>query len=256
MPDVINLASGSRGNATLVTNSHGGVLVDAGISASELNKRLQSTGKDIRAVLVTHEHVDHVRGIAAFCKEKNVPALVHEKVAPVLVERYGLAPELITEFGDTPFELDDMLVTPFRIPHDTIYPVGFVIRDENGTAGVATDLGQVTRGIQMNLLGCDTLLIESNHDVNMLLSGKYPPHLKRRIMSNVGHLSNEDCAELVLSLAEKNLKRVILGHLSENNNSPRLARLATEKILAMAGVECGGDVKIAIASPDTITYLK
>ena len=148
MPDIINLASGSRGNATLVTTSRGGVLVDAGISASELNKRLLSTGKDVRAVLVTHEHVDHVRGLAAFCKEKNVPALVHEKVAPVLVERYGLAPELVTEFGDTQFELDDMLVTPFRTPHDTIYPVGFVIRDENGTAGVATDLIRLSVGIE------------------------------------------------------------------------------------------------------------
>ena len=256
MPNIVNLASGSRGNATVISTNDVGLLIDAGISACEIDKRLRQAGQSVSAVLITHEHIDHVRGLAAFCRDHQIPAYVHQKVAPIIVDKCGVSPDLITEFGDTEFVVGPYSVTPFRIPHDTVYPVGFVVRDNTGTCGIATDLGQVTRGIAMNLADCDTLLIESNHDVNMLLSGKYPPHLKQRIRSNLGHLSNEDCAELVLHLVGKKLQRVILGHISENNNSPRLARLATEKILAMSGIEVGKDVRLAVASPDTITLMK
>ena len=151
MPDVINLASVSRGNATLVTSEHGGVLVDAGISALELNKRLNAVGASPKAVLVTHEHVDHVRGLSVFCKDARIPVYAHAKIAHLLVDKYGVSPDLVTEFGDVEFSVGDFAVTPFRIPHDTIYPVGFVLRDDSGTCGVATDLGQVTRGVAINL---------------------------------------------------------------------------------------------------------
>lgn len=256
MIDVINLASGSRGNCTLISSNGTNLLVDAGISPSEIKKRLPVPPESISAVFVTHEHIDHVRGLSGFCKEFSVPAFVHGKVVHAIEERAELSPEHLAEFGDMPFEFRDLKVTPFRIPHDTVYPVGFTFSDGEFTSGVATDLGRVTDGVVNNLSPCDTLLIESNHDVHMLLSGKYPPHLKRRIMGNLGHLSNEDCADLIVRLAGKRLRNVMLGHLSENNNTPRLAYTTTEKMLSINGFTVNGDVFLSTASPDTITYIR
>ena len=256
MIEIINLASGSRGNCTLVKSKDSCILIDAGISPSEIKKRLPVSTENISAVFVTHEHIDHVRGLAGFCKEFDVPAFIHNKVVCALGERAELPPELIAEFGDFPFEFRDLSVTSFRIPHDTVYPVGFTFSDGEFTSGVVTDLGRVTDGVINNLSPCDTLLLESNHDVHMLLAGKYPPHLKRRIMSNLGHLSNEDCADLIVRLAGKKLRRVMLGHLSENNNTPRLAYTTTEKLLAINGYTVNGDVFLSTASPDSITYMK
>ncbi len=216
---VQTLASGSSGNCTLIESGNSKILVDAGISARRLARTLASIGtpmEDITAVIVSHEHSDHTKAITAL----PVPVYVSSATTHLWKSRVDSLCEFCT--GDS-FCIGDMLVTPFPVPHDALDPVGFTVESKGRKVGIVTDIGFATGVVSDKLRGCDMLIIESNHDEGRLISGRYPWELKQRVGGPMGHLSNRQCSELLESVAHGKLRFVVLAHLSESNNMPRLA---------------------------------
>jgi phosphoribosyl 1,2-cyclic phosphodiesterase len=235
------LASGSRGNTTVVESSRARILVDAGISCRETFKRMKSVGIDpgcITAVLVTHEHNDHVYGLATLAKKLGVPIFMtgatHQAWARCLRDEVGELPKLakleVFSAGRS-FQIADITVTPFTIPHDAADPVGFTFYAERTKIAIATDLGYMPASVCDHLRNCDVLMIESNHDTEMLRVGPYPWSVKQRVMSRVGHLSNESLAQFFAKGYDKGASYIVLAHLSEQNNHPEVARRAAETAL-------------------------
>jgi len=227
------LASGSQGNALLVSSARSRLLIDAGLSARELGRRLALVGvapESLDAVLVSHEHIDHVRGLGVLSRRCRVPVYVHHAAAAVLSDQQR--PGGLREF-DTGAELaiGDFGVRAFPVTHDAAAPVGFAISGPAGKFGIATDLGIATRLVAEELRGCRCLILEANHDEAMLRDGPYPWPLKQRIKGNHGHLSNRDSASLLAQLCWDGLEAVFLAHLSETNNHPDLAAAAAHDVL-------------------------
>ncbi|MGA7884584.1 MAG: MBL fold metallo-hydrolase [Acidobacteriaceae bacterium] len=285
------LASGSKGNSTVIASSTTRILVDAGLSCRELIKRMKAAGQDpaaLDAILITHEHQDHVQGLAVTARRLGVPVYWTEPThrawvrwltprkrityaewleqrraqaaAPVMEpdpEEKEAAEEALSEGNDgsqagqsgaaerdpswipaveyfqsgNGFRIGDIAVTPFTIPHDAVDPVGFVFEAEGVRVGMATDLGYLPSNLNMHLRGCDVLMLESNHDLDMLRDGPYPWAVKQRVMSRVGHLSNDAAAEFLAKNYDGHATYVVLAHLSESNNLPELARMAAENAL-------------------------
>jgi phosphoribosyl 1,2-cyclic phosphodiesterase len=235
------LASGSRGNSTLLSSSKTHVLVDAGVSCREVSKRLKAIGVDpysLSAVLITHEHTDHIAGLRVLAKKLHIPVFMthatHRAWARALRDKNGEAPEIekLEVFASGhKFQVGDIAITPFTIPHDATDPVGFVFRMEGVKVAIATDLGYLPVSVVDHLRGCEVLVIESNHDLEMLRAGPYPWSVKQRVMSRVGHLSNEALAHFFSSDYDGNAAYVVLAHLSEQNNHPAVARRAAEHAL-------------------------
>ena len=235
---VIPLGSGSSGNATLVEFGARRWLVDAGLAARDLAARLRAIGVDpasLRGILLSHEHHDHARGVERFSVRHRVP--VFSSFATL--EALDLSPSLLAAWHPIQtgvvHELDGVRVTPFAVPHDAGEPVGFVLEAEGTRVGIATDLGHVTALVVARLSGCHVLVVEANHDDRMLQASRYPWHLKQRVGGRLGHLSNDECAELVGRAASEECRAVVLAHLSENNNSAALARRAASNALDAAG---------------------
>jgi phosphoribosyl 1,2-cyclic phosphodiesterase len=227
------LASGSKGNSLLVESGRTRLLVDAGISARELRKRLEMIGVDVatlNALLITHEHTDHVRGLGPLVRQLGLPVYLQTDLARVLPD-VG-KPDCVREFADgEEFTVNDLTIRPFAITHDSLAPVGFTLSGEQGKIGVATDLGIATRLVAECLQNCRALVIETNHDEELLRDGPYPWTLKQRVRSNHGHLSNGAGGTLLQNLLWNGLESVFLGHLSETNNRPELALDAVNKVL-------------------------
>lgn len=236
--NVCLLASGSKGNALLIDTGRSRLLIDAGLSARELCRRLAAVGVDpdsLDAILVTHEHVDHVRGLGLLSRRHRLPVFLHHAVAASLAD--GQQPAQVVEFETgTDFPIGDFEVRAFPVTHDAEAPVGFTLTVPCGKIGIATDLGIATRLVVEELRGCRMLVLESNHDVEMLRDGPYPWPLKQRIKGIHGHLSNRDSAELLGKLCWDGLETVFLAHLSETNNHPDLAMAAAREVLA--GQDC------------------
>ena len=239
------LASGSRGNCAIVSSTRTRILVDAGISCRETFKRMKSLGDDPRslsAILITHEHSDHVCGLAMLAKKLQIPIFMtgatHQVWARAIRDETGQRPQLEKlekfESGHT-FHIGDIAVKSFTIPHDAADPVGFTFRAEGIKVGIATDLGYVPVSVRDHLRGCDVLVMESNHDLEMLRGGPYPWSVKQRVMSRVGHLSNEALADFFANDYDNSAAFVVLAHLSEQNNHPEIARREAEKALAARG---------------------
>jgi phosphoribosyl 1,2-cyclic phosphodiesterase len=237
------LASGSRGNSTIVSSSRTKILVDAGISCRETVKRMRARGDDPRtlsAILITHEHSDHVYGLAVLARKFQVPVFMtgatHQTWARSLRDDAGELPQLarleIFSAGRS-FHVGDMAITPFTIPHDAADPVGLTFRAEGVKIGVATDLGYMPPNVCHELRGCDVLVIESNHDLEMLRVGPYPWSVKQRVGSPTGHLSNEKLAKFLRTEYDGNASYIVLAHLSEQNNHPELARGTAAKALGL-----------------------
>jgi len=232
------LASGSKGNSLLVESGQTRLLVDAGLSARELRKRLQLIGVDaesLNALLITHEHTDHVRGLGPLVRQLGLPVYLQTDLAGKLAD-VG-KPECVREFAaGEEIVLNDLTVRPFAITHDSIAPVGFSFSGEQGKIGMATDLGIATRLVADCLQGCRVLVIETNHDEELLRDGPYPWKLKQRVRSNHGHLSNNAGSSLLQELLWDGLESVFLGHLSETNNRPDLALNAVNAVLEQQNV--------------------
>jgi phosphoribosyl 1,2-cyclic phosphodiesterase len=239
------LASGSRGNCAIVSSARTKILVDAGISCRETFKRMRALGDDPRslsAILITHEHCDHIYGLATLARKLPIPVFMtgatHQAWARALRNENGERPQLEKferfESGHR-FQVGDIEVKPFTIPHDAADPVGFTFRAEGIRVGVATDLGYLPVSVRDHLRGCDVLVMESNHDLEMLRVGPYPWSVKQRVMSRVGHLSNDALADFFINDYDNSATFVVLAHLSEQNNDPEIARREAEKALATRG---------------------
>jgi phosphoribosyl 1,2-cyclic phosphodiesterase len=238
MVRVVPLGSGSSGNATLVGFGSRHLLVDAGLSARDLAARLEAVGvapRQLAAILLSHEHHDHARGLERFALRHRVPVFT----SWATLEALELSPRCFGEWrpfeAGTPFEIGPVRVEPFSVPHDAADPVGFVFHGEGVKVGIATDLGHATTLVIERLSGCHVLLVEANHDDDMLVAGPYPWALKQRIGGRLGHLSNEEAAHLVAAAAGDECRAVILGHLSDKNNTAALARATVTRALAREG---------------------
>lgn len=239
------LASGSRGNCALVASARTRILVDAGISCRETFKRLRSLNQDpqsLSAILITHEHSDHVYGLATLAKKLRIPIFMtgatHTAWARAQRNQNGERPHLdkLEKFeSGHRFQIGDIEVKPFTIPHDAADPVGFTFRAEGIKVSIATDLGYLPVNVRDHLRGSDVLVMESNHDVEMLRGGPYPWSVKQRVASNVGHLSNEKLADFFTGDYDNSAAFVVLAHLSEQNNHPEIARREAERALARRG---------------------
>jgi phosphoribosyl 1,2-cyclic phosphodiesterase len=219
---ICSLASGSKGNCLYVETGDTRVLIDVGMSLRETLLRLELCGIDpagIHAVLVTHEHIDHIRSAGSFSRKFKVPVLASHLVRRK-AEKYLSKTEVIEFESGCEFGFRGVRIDPFPITHDACDPVGFVIDSDEGRCGSATDLGVVTRLVTEKLRGCRALNLESNHDPDMLMNGPYPWELKQRIKSRHGHLSNEESLELLHELAHGGLEALVMAHLSEVNNHP------------------------------------
>lgn len=240
------LASGSKGNAAIIESGSSRLLVDAGLSARELCRRMQTVGFDpasLTGLLVSHEHVDHVRGLAPLARRYNLPVYLHSDLADILADR--LCPAQVCEFETgRRWRVGEIDVEAFPVTHDASCPVGFTFQTESGKLGVATDLGIATRLVEQHLLGCRALVIESNHDESMLRDGPYPWPLKQRVKSSHGHLSNDAAGRLIDRLLWDGLESLVLAHLSETNNLPDLAGRAITRVLEAQNL-CAPAVVIA-----------
>jgi phosphoribosyl 1,2-cyclic phosphodiesterase len=238
MIELTVLGSGSRGNATLVRTERSAVLIDIGFSTRELCRRLEAVGHDpqqIEAIVLTHEHGDHIAGLATFTRRFGLPVYGNGATLAALDKELAHA-TCITEFETgVPFEIGEFCIDPFPIPHDAVDPVGFVLHAQGLRVGYATDLGHVTGLIAERLRGCSAIVFESNHDRQMLLDGPYPWVTKQRVASRYGHLSNEHAAEALPVLAADSAE-LVLAHLSETNNQPALCRAVVESALRSHGL--------------------
>jgi len=249
------LFSSSSGNCVYIGGAEGGVLVDAGISAKRTELALWEIGvdpKSIRAVFVTHEHSDHVCGLRVFAKRHKLPVYATAGTIAALEENAADSYECF-EVHRNGTEAAGFLFEAFPTSHDTQDSCGYRITLPDGSgAAIATDLGIVTPEVFAALSGCELVMLESNHDVEMLRSGPYPYWVKKRILSDRGHLSNEACARAAAQLIQSGVTRLILGHLSKENNYPALAYEHTGAALSAIGARAGRDytLEIACAPPD------
>ncbi len=250
-----NLFSGSSGNSLFIRSGKTSLLVDAGLPCSNIEISLRSINEDpagIHAIILTHDHSDHMRGIEVFSKRYDIPVYAnlntwlkiddHTKNIKEKNKRVFCTNEI--------FETGGFGIFPFPIPHDAAEPVAFCLFAEGKKVTTATDIGHMNDQLFDNFSGSDLLFLESNHDVNMLKIGPYPYFLKRRILGEEGHLSNEDCSKTICRLAKQGMRRFILGHLSRENNYPALAYETTNAALFEIGISAGKDVSIDIAPRD------
>lgn len=231
------LFSGSTGNSYYIGSRSAGLLIDAGRSARQLDNMLKLCQIDplaVQGILVTHEHSDHVSGLRVFAKKYNLPVFASQgTLAEITPTLEGVEVHLI----DSELQIADMTVQPFHTSHDSAEALGFRIRTDDGRAfALATDTGYLSEDVKEKLLGADMVVIESNHDPEMLRSGPYPYPLKQRILSDRGHLSNEACAAFLPELAKSGTKRFMLAHISKENNTPGTAREKSLSALVRAGL--------------------
>lgn len=248
-----SLKSGSRGNSTLVYTEKTKILVDCGISGKAVKnamEKLDISPDEINAIVVTHEHNDHIKGVGVMMRRYNIPVYANSNTwAAIMQSDLGkLNNENIKIFERCEeFSIGDIKINPFSIPHDAAFPVGYAFDDGHSRAAVATDMGMLTEETMRAIGGCKDVLIESNHDTNMLEIGPYPFHLKQRIRSRLGHLSNDDAAKAAELLVRFGAENIILGHLSEENNNPYLAYETVNLQLAQAGIKVGEDLTLSVA---------
>lgn len=251
------LFSGSSGNSFYIGGRDAGILVDAGRSAKQLAAMLCRCGIDLKAVkalFITHEHSDHITGLRVFASRNHLPVYTSAGTLRALEEGGCLTcdfPSFVVGSGGV--ECAGMLVSPFHTPHDSAESVGYKIRTSDGrTVVFSTDLGYISEEVQKELDTSDLVVLESNHDIRMLQSGRYPYPLKRRILSDTGHLSNASCAGALAGLAQKGVTRFVLAHLSSENNTPELAYQTALCSLTMAGCREGLDFDLTVAPRENL----
>ncbi len=253
-----SLASSSKGNISVVYTDNTTILIDAGIALQEIELKLSALNispNNINAILITHEHGDHIRSVGALNRKYGIPIYCHVKAYDSLVSKLGkLRPNSIFTFSDIPFSVGDFVVDSFQVPHDVPYACGFNIYHNTKKISFVTDLGHVTEDIISRLYDSRLVVLESNHDEKMLLANpKYSMNLKQRIKGNNGHLSNIVSAKVVSLLAVNNVKQVLLAHLSEENNTPTLCYNTVSDYLSSVGIEPGVNIKIFVLDPHALS---
>ncbi|MDY0211650.1 MAG: MBL fold metallo-hydrolase [Desulfuromonadaceae bacterium] len=229
---ICQLASGSKGNSIYIESDSTRLLIDAGLSARELTRRLLEIGvaaEDLDAVIISHEHRDHCIGAGPLCRRYNLPLYCLSQTFAAL-PAIGAVNHCVLEIAGV-LRLHDLEVETFPVTHDAVAPVGFVLTAGGARVGIATDLGVVTRLVRERLQRCQVLVLETNHDEQMLHDGPYPWHLKQRIRGSHGHLSNNQAAELLGDLLWPELQAVFMAHISETNNTMELARQRIDRVL-------------------------
>lgn len=232
-----SLGSGSEGNALVVEAGRSRILLDCGFSATETVRRLARLNLEpaaIDAILVTHEHADHVGGVARFSRKFGIPVYLTYGTYAATVAGTGDLSDVTIIDSHTPFAVGDVEIFPYPVPHDAREPAQFVFGDGALRLGVLTDAGSSTPHIEATLSGLDALVIECNHDRDLLLGGSYPEHLKRRIAGRYGHLDNGQAAQIVAAIDRQSLQHVVAAHLSQRNNRPELACAALAGALGCA----------------------
>ncbi|KPU42849.1 putative metallo-hydrolase YycJ [Oxobacter pfennigii] len=252
-----SLFSGSSGNCLYIGSDRTHILIDAGLSGKKIVKSLGEIGvspKDIQALLITHEHVDHTKGAGVLSRMFNIPIYANTNTWKEMGGIIGKVKEenmrVIDSEGE--FEIGDINVKSYKTPHDAVDPVGYSFFKDGKKVSIATDIGHMSTNVFNNIKNSDLLLLESNHDTEMLKFGPYPYILKRRILSDIGHLSNDDAGESILKLMGNKFMTIILGHLSQQNNYPELALKTVLSVLEDNKVNADRDLKIDIAHRDTV----
>lgn len=248
-----SLYSGSSGNSIYISSPKAKILVDAGVTGKSIGLALESINVNplyLNGILVTHEHSDHVKGVGVLSRRFNLPIYANEKTWIAMKNKIGKIKNENINIIDKNFNIMDMEIETFKIPHDASDTIGYSINSNGKKVSIATDMGVFTNGIKNNIKDSDLVLIESNHDEEMLKFGPYPYELKRRILSSTGHLSNSDSASAILEVLKHGPKKIFLGHLSGTNNVPELAYKTVENILIDNNVKIGKgkDVDLSIAS--------
>ena len=243
------LRSGSNGNSTLIKGGSSSILVDAGLSCKAICTALEQIGssyEEIDGILLTHEHSDHIKALPVLLKKLTCPIYATEGVLEYIVKNLKIPAHIpLVPLEKKAFELHDLEIKAFETPHDSVGSVGYQIKTPNNKIiSIATDLGCMTEEVFEHISKSSAVLLESNYDEGMLMCSAYPYIIKRRIISNIGHLSNIDCAKTAVKLAEKGVENIILGHLSQNNNMPELAFNTTKAYLNRAGF---GEVNLQVA---------
>jgi phosphoribosyl 1,2-cyclic phosphodiesterase len=249
------LASGSKGNAIYVSDGDTAILVDAGLSGIEIARRMHAAGlqmESLKAILVSHEHSDHVRGVGVLARRHGLPVYITPDTAAAAASQLGRIDELKHFETGRDFTIHGLIIHPFATSHDAHDPSGFTIAQNGHKIGIATDMGIATGMVKEHLKACSLLVLEANHDPAMLIEGPYPWPLKQRIKSRNGHLSNQDSRDLLAEIKHDGLCHVILAHLSETNNTPEKALQAALQALDsqdrfqlhVACQECCGDLLI------------
>jgi phosphoribosyl 1,2-cyclic phosphodiesterase len=244
------LASGSGGNACYIETDHSRILIDAGLSCRELVRRLEVLGIKIDcldAIVITHEHHDHIKGAGPISRRFKTPVYMNDSTRKKVMNGLGDVPGHISFYTGESIKINDIVIDTFTKCHDATDPVGLVISSRGSRLGVITDVGRSTRMIEDRLRGCRALIIEFNHDEAMLEQGPYPLPLKRRIRGPEGHLSNSEAAELLETISHRDLRHVVLAHLSEKNNLPEKAFHSATNALKRCGMDMA---EVLISSQD------
>ena len=258
--ELCSIASGSSGNCIYAGSDHTGILLDSGISGKRVEAGLNEighTGKEMDAVFITHEHSDHIKGLGVIARRYGLPIYATAPTWKAIRRAPGIGEipeELFHEIRpDEPMTIGDLQIEPFSISHDAADPVGYRISCGGRAAAVATDMGMYNDYTIRHLQHLDVLFLEANHDVRMLESGRYPYYLKRRILSSKGHLSNEDSGRLLSELLHDDIKKIVLAHLSKENNYPALAFETVCAEITMGNTPYkAGDFAISVAKRDEV----
>lgn len=258
---ISSLASGSSGNVTYIETPHHKVLVDAGLSGKKIEQLMNSINrslKDVDAIFVTHEHIDHIKGVGILARKYGMPVYANQATWAAMASKIGkVAPtqQLLFEPGKT-LDLGDLDVESFAVSHDAANPQFYQFHHANKTFAIVTDTGYLSDRLQGTLKNADAYLLETNHDVEMLRMGSYAWSLKQRILGDKGHLSNEDGALAAIDLLGNNTKQIYLGHLSQENNQKILAHLTVEQIMQQRDIAVNHDFKLWDTDPNQATPLR
>ncbi len=261
MTTFCTLFSGSSGNVTYLGTDRGAILIDCGMSGSQVLHAMEEAGLnpgDLSAILVTHEHSDHIKGVGVLSRKLDLSIYATEGTWAAMENAIGSVPlhRQVTIAAGESFFLNDLEIVPFSIPHDAADPVGYRVFTPRASVAVATDLGYFAPQVEDAVSGAEIVLLESNHDPDMLKNNPhYPSSLKTRILGRKGHLSNQSGADAAVRLAQSGTRHLLLGHLSGENNTPDLAYQESSRALAGAGAQVGGDVTLHVASRFRASYL-
>jgi phosphoribosyl 1,2-cyclic phosphodiesterase len=249
------LASGSNGNSIYIGTENTNILIDAGESGKKIIACMNAVkldGNKLDALFVTHEHSDHIKGIGILSRKFDIPIYATERTWAIMDKKGSIGTVSKQNrkevYKEEKIIINDLIIKPFSIPHDAVDAIAYTIKTQSYKLAVATDLGHASDVVKRNLLNSDVLLIDCNHDVEMLENGVYPRSLKNRVSGNYGHLSNVDTANLILSIKNSRLKHVFLAHISGENNMPLIALDTVSNILTNNNVKVGTDIKLHVTN--------